>query len=163
MIDRRSTAIHEAGHAIMMLRLDIPFSGVISIEPGEGYAGITTTDEIGCGTEEGARDAVLVYVASYAACAAAQIQETEASYKSDFDEAQRLIDEWKLDGLDIWKKRAVDIMSTPENKRAVCRLAKEILTDTTVLGELAAMVVRHSDGTATATDLAQCRDQFSLK
>lgn len=149
MSDQRETAIHEAGHAVAHVRLNI-LQGRVTIVPNDGRLGSSTaegSDSVTSATE--AADQVLAYCAGYAACIAAGFDRDTAALGcwDDFEQAQELVDFWSLDGnLDEWRDQAVAMMSSTENIAAVALVAKWLLQDGTVDEQLLDVLVERADG-----------------
>lgn len=156
----RHTAIHEAGHAVAYIRLNLDHGGA-EIVPKE-EAG-TLGSAAGEGLEhvwdkEQAGPAVLALCAGYAALAAAGHGDDVArgGTDSDFESAEHLIDFWALSGtLEDWMARAVVLMSSPENVAAVAKVAEHLLEHKRLDGDYIAVLVELADGDCTEQEFKQ--------
>lgn len=166
-----TTAIHEAGHAVAHVRLGIA-SGFVSIiaNPDKGTAG--TAEGEGAGhvyNKDGAADMTIAYCAGYAALVSAGYDEQTALLGADDDmeHAQDLIEFWGLDG-DIadWRRRAVDLMQSPENVNAVRVLAEQLAIHKRIENSIVEILIDLADGECTEADfnrflLLRGRDSWS--
>jgi hypothetical protein len=154
-MEKLETAIHEAGHTVAHCRLSLDF-GFTTIKPTEGKFGSLS----GEGTDhvwdaKRAQDMVLAYCAGYAAVIAAgrPVEKARAGCDDDFEHASELITFWKLPGdLDDWKKSAVELMSKPENVRAVEFVTKKLLVLETIAADHLMVLVEVADGASTEED-----------
>ena len=141
-------AIHEAGHAVAQVRLEI-LQGRATIKP--------TTDLLGSVVAEGenhvyskndAISQVLALYAGYAALVANGHNEDAArdGAGDDFDKANHLIESWELGNRDDWLLKAINMMKEPKNIKAVKRIANELLDQETVDGDTLDILVDVADG-----------------
>ncbi len=134
---KRTTAIHEAGHAVAFTRLWPVgrYGGPLTIVPKDNTTGrhyaeelwfpaTEDPDESAAQDEELANEAIYC-CAGYAAVLVAGYSEAVAvaGFDSDFDQAEGC----GSVSLAVSKQRAVELMTRPENVVAVTRLAKELL------------------------------------
>jgi len=119
---RRHIAIHEAGHAVMAMRLGLK---VVSVRPwwGGRMSGDCHVKEKPVRDAADARAAVLVTLAGWAACSVHRFRNAEAGCVADFAKARRLIRVWKLGDLAALRREARDTLRRPENVRAVATIA----------------------------------------
>ncbi len=116
------TAIHEAGHAVADLRFGMTTERATIVRTDEYLGRVYTHDDGRDLDEEGAAEFVMSYCAGYAALVAAGVAPDDAvrGADGDFEKASELIRKRGLPGdLESWKQRAVEMMSRPENRRAV--------------------------------------------
>ena len=151
--EERITAIHEAGHAVALVRLfSDRYALDVSIEPepGKGRLGTHAAEDLTvlCSTpdEQAAAsfEAEAIYsCAGYAAVLAAGYPEAEAiaGCESDFAEAGDL--------LDIGKSKAVELMQRPENQQAVKHVADELSRHRCLDGDHVAVLIYVADGDMT--------------
>lgn len=156
------TAIHEAGHAVAHVRLR-PHRGLgyATIVPNHenGTAGNSIhEDEWDCNAES-MQGEVTVLCAGYGACVAAGMDETLAreGCDSDFEKAEQIIRGWSLSPLSEQLKLAIEMMQRPENRKAVQRLADELMKRQTVDGDEVGVIVEVSDGATTEEDYLRYR------
>ena len=145
------TALHEAGHAVAHVRLDIQQTGVsIKPVPEQGRLGAVNAEGIeNVWDSEGAQAQVLAYCAGYAALIAVGLEEARAveGADDDFDSAVELIESWGLDGtIEIWKQRAVSMMQEPRNLLAVRTVAERLERDGSLDDQWIDMLVDLADG-----------------
>lgn len=157
-MDRRTTAIHEAGHAVAHSRLRIDHDGAsIDPDPDSGLLGFAR----GAGarhveSKDAAGDMVLAFCAGYAALIAADYPDDVAltGAGDDFEQAQELLNFWLLPGgLDEWRARAVELMRKPENVAAVALVARHLLDRGRLDGDFVDVLVEVADGEASEADL----------
>jgi ATP-dependent Zn protease len=154
-VKKENVAIHEAGHAVAHCRLDLDV-GFCTINPTEEKLGSLSGEGAGhVSDSDGAKNMVLAYCAGYAAMIADGKPEDEAcrGCGDDFENAEQIISFWTLPGnLDVWKKRAVELMSKPENVRAVEVIAAKLLEFETIDGDHLMVLVEVADGVSTKED-----------
>jgi ATP-dependent Zn protease len=127
MDEREKTAIHEAGHAVMCLRLGVVL-GAISIIPNEnGRLGFVTHEDDSEFTADGAKNKALTCLAGYAALVAIDAPNAASGCDDDFDDAQEALERWQLGSVDGWKGRTIEMMRRPENVKAVGLVASKLL------------------------------------
>jgi hypothetical protein len=146
-------AIHEAGHAVAHVRLEIDQLSV-SIVPMEDSVG-RCRSECEPLSREAAEKQVLSFFAGFAAVRAAghTVQDSEQGCDGDFDAAKRLIADWQLPGdIAAWKESALALFSTMENRRAAALVAEHLLKRQTVDADYVAVLVELSDGDCTDED-----------
>ncbi len=151
----RQTAIHEAGHAVAHIRLGIQQGHVTIVPAGDlsGSAVAEGSDHVW--NAAAASDQVLAYCAGHAATIAAGLEAAQAELGcgNDFEEAQQLIDFWRLDSdLAAWQARAIALMSQSENVTAVACVAEWLLQEGTLDSELVDVLVEKADGNVSDTD-----------
>jgi len=155
------TAIHEAGHAVAHYRLhgSSRYVGNISIIPHEGNAGHTYQEEEWDCNHESMSKEVLILCAGYAACVAAGLDHTRAmeGCGSDFEKANRIIGGWELEPIDIQIAAATTLMEQPKNRRAVQRLADELVRRQTLPGQEIDVLIDLADGEISEEEYAKYR------
>jgi hypothetical protein len=147
------TAIHEAGHAVAHIRLGIQQIRA-TIEPVDSdLEGSVLADDLISDRDDASAQALALY-AGYAATVAAGTPEDAARIgcDDDFSKAEDLIRSWRIGTADELMRRAVDLMSKPENISAVQLVAGELLTSRTLSVELLEALVEVADGNATAQE-----------
>lgn len=153
-MNREKTAVHESGHAVANVRLEISQTRA-SIIPNEKqeYRGRCEVFE-GCTNQEDAEDHILSVLAGYASLIACGLPESQASEGcgSDFEEAERLIRNYELGDLDTWKSKAVKLMSSSTNQAAVERVAKELLERDEIDNDDIGICVEIADGKSNEED-----------
>jgi hypothetical protein len=151
----QATAIHEAGHAVAHVRLQI-LQGSVSIEPmGQALGHVLAEGADSVWTREAAAGMVLAYCAGYAAVHAAGIPDSaESGADSDFAHAEGLIEIWGLDGgLSEWQSKAVQMMSEPRNVKAVAVVADWLARHRRLDADLVDVLVDYADGEVAAGEL----------
>ncbi len=155
-ITLKTTAIHEAGHAVAHKRLGIE-QDFATIEPrGRTLGGVKAEGVHDVCNAGQARPQVLAYCAGYAALVAAGYTEAEATLGADddFDNVNYLIESWLLNpSLEDWKAEAVLLMREPRNLSAVQVIARELLDKKRLDGDLLTVYLEFADGEATQADL----------
>ena len=126
----KHTAYHEAGHAVAHLRLNVQ-QGNVTIKPHDGNLGSSAAEgKEHVWSAEEAPNQVLCYCAGYAALIAIGCSEDDAvlGADNDFENAAELIETWSLSvSLDDWRTQSVELMSRPENIRAVDFVANALM------------------------------------
>ncbi len=147
--ERKQTAYHEAGHAIAHLRHDI-LQLQVTIRPHDGnLGGCTGEGKDNVWNAAQAPDQVICYCAGYAALIAIGHDKDIAllGCSDDMDNAAELITIWSLPGtLDEWQAKAVELMSRPENIRAVDFVARALLKYKTLEPDYFDFLVEWADG-----------------
>lgn len=154
MDEKRLTAIHEAGHAVANNRNGFT-SSIVTIVPGEGYNGRQTREDGDVYDHEDASKDCIAFAAGYAALAVSGVPKDEAvkGCGSDFDHIEEHVSFWFPDStLEQWKQKAVELLDTPENRRAIEMVAGELLRWETLYGDHADVVVEWADGEITEAD-----------
>jgi hypothetical protein len=148
----RQTSRHEAGHAVAHIRLEIA-QECATILPGVGTLGGVTA-EADPWTEDEAQAQVIAYCSGYAACIAAGYSKHRASagFRSDLGLAQRLIESWGLNALADWRSKAVELMRSSENIRAVDLIGQRLLQYGTVDADCMEFLVDIADGESTQAE-----------
>lgn len=150
----KKTAYHEAGHHVAHYRLSPDrYRGNASIVPDhqKGTAGHVQHEEEWSPDPENLQAMVMVLCAGYAACATAGMDDAREGCNDDFEKAEKIITGWNLDPLEEYLKKAVDLMRRPKNRRAVHRLANELLEHGIVDGQYVEAIIYVADeGTAEA-------------
>lgn len=157
LIDR-STAIHEAGHAVAHVRFGI-LAGDVTIAAkktdthlvmgsaqAEGAESVWSADE--------AKPQVLAFCSGYASLIAAGYSD-EAARKGcsdDFEQAAYLIDYWGLGAFDDWLPQAVALMRQEENIKAVSLVAEHLTRYESLDGDYINILVTVADGECTSTE-----------
>ena len=157
----KSTATHEAGHAVAFYRLfgdAARYGHTLTIEPHEDLLGSHRAEELvfhGVGelTAEqrlAFENEAIYSCAGYAAVLAGGYSDEEAlaGCGSDFDKAERACDV----RLDVSKENAVELMTLPENTSAVARVAGELLSQSTLEWDEVIILIEIADGEATEQD-----------
>ena len=156
--DRRHVAYHEAGHAVANCRFEI-LQTKATIVPRGGFSGAVVSEgKDHLWSADQAQSQVLSFCAGYAALIATGLERGIAlqGCDDDIDAAAGLIADWALSGTLIdWQARAVELMSRPENIRAVDFVAKELLKHETLYGDYVGMLIQWADGNI--TDDEWCR------
>jgi hypothetical protein len=153
--DLMHTAIHEAGHAVVQMRLCVgDVLGSLSIIGDDLTAGRLTSETRDASAEE-AETAVMVLCGGYAALLVASHSEetSEAGADGDFEQAQAMIDFWGLAPLAEWKQRAVDLLVEPRNLHAVRAIAERLVADRHIEGDVLPVLLEHADGECSDEDL----------
>jgi hypothetical protein len=164
VLSSRSTAIHEAGHAVACYRFwPTRYVGDLTIveDRENNAAGSHETLEAlefpwSDDSEEQARQdaefekGAIYYCAGYAATIVAGIPEADAARGawSDFERAEHCT----RVPLATSKQRAVELMTRPENVAAVTRLADELIARGTIPSEEIDFLIDIADGNATEED-----------
>jgi len=151
LTDEQRTAIHEAGHAVAAIQLGIDGQdyGWVTIIPKEHMNGSFSMREMGTTPSEVQNDLV-INCSGYGALRAAGYNKNFActGCSDDFNKAEKLISDFSLPSLDHWKCLATNLLSLPENARAVKAVAdclmqhKELgpgYTEITVMGAMGLM------------------------
>ena len=157
----KETAIHEAGHAVAFYRLfgdAARYGHTLTIEPHEHLLGSHHAEELVFhGVGELTAEQRLVFAneaiyscAGYAAVLAAGYSDETAlaGCESDFDQAEHACDV----PLDVSKKKAVELMTLPENIAAVARVVGQLLSQSTLEWEEVEILINVADGEATEHD-----------
>ena len=150
--DRKRVAYHEAGHAVANRRFGI-LQAKATILSRDGYAGAVVwegKEHVWSANEAPAQ--VLSYCAGYAALVSIGVERDIAlqGCSNDMEAAAELIARWPLSGtLDEWQSKAVELMSRPENIRAVDLVANALLRHETLNDVYLDMLVEFADGNIT--------------
>lgn len=151
-MDLERIAYHEAGHAVAHIRLNV-LQNMASIKPKDGNLGNVSAEGIEhVWKPEEARPQVLCYCAGYAALVATGCSDEVAKQGADddFENATELIDTWGLSGtLEEWQGQAVELMSGPDNIRAVDSVDKALMKYETLDADYMDVLVDHADGNVT--------------
>ena len=148
----KNTAIHEAGHAVAHVRIDV-LKDQKTIDPGEGILGSSIAE--GKNHVWNAKDAAKQVYCYCAGCAALMAIGYSAEVAclgagDDFENASDLLEMWDLPGtLDEWLNRSAEFMSEPENIRAVEFVANALMEYKTLDGDYIEMLVEWADGNMT--------------
>ena len=156
-MDKAHTAIHEAGHAVAHVRLEIDHDGAsIAPDPEKGRLGYALGHgQEGVWDERSAENMVLAFCAGYAALIAVGCADNVArcGANDDFEQAQELMVFWGLAGsLDTWQEKVVELMRQPENVAAVALVAKHLLQRKRLDGGVVDVLVEVADGHATEAE-----------
>jgi hypothetical protein len=155
---RLRTAIHEAGHAVATIRLG-HVHDIVTIQPDydEGLNGSSGLESVTDFNRELAQEVVLISCAGYAALVASGYSQEIAKIgaERDFEEANELIDGFSLEPLEDWLRKSVELMSKPENKIAVERIASQLLIDETLEPDVTDALVELTDGNITEADYSR--------
>jgi hypothetical protein len=95
--ERRCTAIHEAGHAVAKMRLELS-CGDVSIIPDAGRLGWVAGGGDADLDVPTAEKKVLASLAGYGALATIDEPDPDASCDDDFEKAKEILDFWRLPG-----------------------------------------------------------------
>jgi hypothetical protein len=152
--DRKRVAYHEAGHAVANRRFGI-LQAKATILSRDAYAGAVVwegKEHVWSANEAPAQ--VLSYCAGYAALVSIGVERDIAlqGCSNDMEAAAELIARWPLSGtLDEWQSKAVELMSRPENIRAVDFVANALLRHETLNDVYLDMLVEFADALAGQT------------
>ena len=146
-MDLKSTAIHEAGHAVATERFMLG-QWETSIVPNHefGTAGHCTGED-NPQDEDLSKENVKVYLAGYAALVVAGYSEEE-SCRGAGDDFEKAIDEIRFisgGDLDYWKQQTVAFMSEPANAHAVTALSEALIDNLTLCGDEVFIVIDAAD------------------
>ncbi|HSI51853.1 MAG TPA: hypothetical protein VLA61_26600 [Ideonella sp.] len=150
MDQARLTALHEAGHALAHVRLQIDQMRASIVPTDELQGAVLSNCDVW--TAAGAEDMAIADCAGCAALKAVGQADDAAApgCDSDFESAESLADDWSLEGgLEGCKSRAVDLMSRPENLTAVALIAEHLLMHLTLDAEYTQVLVDVADGETT--------------
>jgi hypothetical protein len=156
---KRHTAIHEAGHFVCGFRYRLDADSVsIVADYDAGSAGRVAQEDSHWDREQGVVQ-VQALCAGYAALVAAGFPAAvaELGCDNDFERAEDICAFWDLGPLAERKAEAVVFMSTPENRRAVDVLARELCRRDSIDGDYANVLVDYADGECTAEEVQQYR------
>ena len=157
-----STAVHEAWHAVAHVRLGI-LQWHATIEPLDAdLAGSVLADDSVWNRDDAENQALALY-AGYAACLAAGLSPELAAVgcDDDFAKAEVLISDWRIGDVAKLTRRAVDLMSQPENIKAVQVIAQELLVEGVLHFKWLDLLVDVADGHATEQEYQQFKHRFS--
>ena len=157
---RRATAIHEAGHVVAHIRLNIEYGHVTIAPKGDTLGAATAAGQEHVWKKEDAGPMVIAFCAGYAAMIAAGYSEEDArrGCDDDFEQAAELLDYWGLpDGLEAWQPRAVELMRSPENVSAVALFAEHLLRHERLEADYLDVLIELADGAITEADFAHYR------
>jgi hypothetical protein len=135
--EKRHVATHEAGHAVMACRCNIPFSSVTIVREGDADGLVATDWEP---TKERAEDWALFLFAGHAACVAAGLP--GGGNNSDFSKVSSALQDWDLNTFEEWKDRAITMMDQSDNKRAVALVVQLLLEHGTIASDIVEVCVR---------------------
>ena len=157
----KTTAIHEAGHAVAFYRLfgdAARYGHTLTIKPHEDLLGSHRAEELvfhGVGelTAEqrlAFENEAIYSCAGYAAVLAAGYSDEAAlaGCESDFETAQSVCPV----PLKVIKEKAVALMTLSENAAAVARVAGELLSQSTLEWDEVEILIKVADGEATEQD-----------
>ena len=156
-----STAVHEAGHAVAHVRLGI-LQWHATIEPLDAdLAGSVLADDSVWNRDDAENQALALY-AGYAACLAAGLSPELAAVgcDDDFAKAAALISNWCVGDVAELTRRAVDLMSQPENIKAVQVIARELLIERVLRVESIDLLVDVADGAVSAQEYHRFKALF---
>lgn len=150
--EKKHTAIHEAGHAVASVRLEID-CGVTSIIPEEDILGHHQTREFD-GFLHDPQDEVICLCAGYAALIAAGYDKEEASLGcgADFGNAKAISENYGLGPFEQQLMQATELMGTPENRKAVKVVADALMERSNIDFDLCSVLVDLSDGEITEAE-----------
>lgn len=157
----KTTAIHEAGHAVAYRRLhaDAQAVGAVSVVADEESLGHAIgPGERSIWNAEYAEAVVMSLCSGYAAVLVAGYAEEEAvlGCGSDFERAGDLIAEWGLGGdLEAWKFKAAELMRRPENVAGVALVAEHLLRHQRLEADFVDVLLEYADGDCSPEDFAQ--------
>lgn len=153
----QTTALHEAGHALVFVRLFPEQHGFeVTIRPdiearSQGHCSTLDVSTVSIATpvneaERAFRDYAIFCCAGYAALIAQGYgqQDAELGCESDFEEAGRY--------LDHGKREAVKLLSQPENIEAAKLLAQELLENEMLRWDEVEVIVSVADGETTQAE-----------
>jgi hypothetical protein len=148
--ERHRTAVHEAGHAVMIIRSGRTLS-LLSLGENDDSGGYFLNDDYDydIGDEAAvwraahplAKDQVLELLGGWAAVRAAGLGRAADGCASDFKKATTILRDGKLGPLKRWKRRALSIMRRPENMRAVVLVAERLETQGRLTGSDVQLIV----------------------
>jgi hypothetical protein len=133
--DRRDTAIHEAGHAVMSLRLGV-IVGVVTLKPwDETLAGMVSSETDYQLTPRDARLHAAVNLAGWAALAALGSPNADAGCEDDFEETRKALTTWHLGNVERWSKGAAHDATAPQRAGGKVRVGVGSRCDNFAAGE----------------------------
>lgn len=155
----RSTALHEAGHAVAHVRFRI-LAGNVTIAAKKTYTHLVRGSAVAEGAESvwsktEAKPQILAYCAGYAALIAAGYgdEAARAGCDDDFEKATKLIEDWQLGTLDDWMSDAVEFMR--QNIRATNLVADHLMRHETLDSDYIDVLVSVADGDCTDEEFKQ--------
>jgi hypothetical protein len=154
-MDKLKTALHESGHAVAHIRLDIQQDDMTIIPDGIAYGAVSSEGINHVTNAEDAHDMVQAYCAGYASLIAHGYSNERAlvGCDDDFEKAFELIESWDLKlNLERYKALTVELMSQPMNLDAVKLLADYVLKRERVAGDVIEVLVELSDGDCTKAE-----------
>ena len=134
-----------------------------TIEPLDAdLAGSVLADDSVWNRDDAENQALALY-AGYAACLAAGLSPELAAVgcDDDFAKAEVLISDWRIGDVAKLTRRAVDLMSQPENIKAVQVIAQELLVEGVLHFKWLDLLVDVADGHATEQEYQQFKHRFS--
>lgn len=163
----RQTAVHEAGHAVAMIRLqlDTAMTSVVPDEERQSLGHVLGAGPDNVWTAEEAPAHVLACLAGYGALVAAGYPEEMAcnGADDDFEQARELIEFWRLDGdLDAWREKASSMMREPQNVAAVALVAEYLQRHRRLSIEHLDILVELADGRITEQEWQRFLSRFPI-
>jgi hypothetical protein len=152
--DLTTSSYHEAGHALMAVRLRLPMSYVTVDPPFPGAGGGADVDVDHKRSPEDAEKMALVCLGGWAGVFEMTGDEDKAAEGCglDFRLAQEALNHWGLRAeYEPTQDRARALMKEPKNRRALERLAQRLRDDKRLSGEEARRVVEESDAMEVAS------------
>jgi len=139
-----NTAIHEAGHVVCAIQLgkSIADIGSASIVPNETMLGsFTSSSSFDSG--EGLFAEIIELCGGYAALRVLGFEEEVAlsGAEDDFDKASLLIEQYSLDGLELWKRLSISLLAIEANKSAVYLVSEYLHRHKTIGPEFLELLV----------------------
>ena len=156
--NRRLTAIHEAAHAVTHLRLHQHiYIGTVTIVATDGLDGRAQFERVDSGSADDWRNEVVVLCAGYASQLLAGDNEDDARIgaSSDLEQAAEIISRWNLSPLADHVSAATQLLEQSCNRKAIERIAAELLKQETLPGDEVEMLLAIADGEASEADYEQ--------
>lgn len=143
---QRTTAIHEAGHALAHIRLGI-CQGSATIVASGVQLGLVSAEDSNW-NKEAAAEQVIALCAGYGALRVCGHDDQAARLGADcdFDKAKHLIEFWGLGDLEEWLQKTVEFLGTTENLKALEALSSALLEHQTLGASYMSLLVDYSDG-----------------
>lgn len=147
-----TTAIHEAGHALMSVRLGNEYFAKVSIIPNKSknmagyFRGLERPDDFTC---------IMILVGGFSALKSFGFKDLDSSQgsESDFEEAEEIIVLRNLKPLEHWQTIVTETLSLPENQKALITLASALEEFKEIGPEYALELLRFSDGFGEESEL----------
>ena len=149
------TALHEAAHAVAHLRLHQRlYLGKVTIVPDHETAGLGQFEELTSESEDDWGKEVVVLCAGYAAqlMVGDDPKRARLGASSDLEKAEQIILGWGLPALIHHINTATKLLEVAENRRAVDRIAAELLEHDTLDSDDVEILLMIADGEASEAD-----------
>jgi hypothetical protein len=164
LTDEQRTAIHEAGHAVAAIQLGINGQdyGSVTITPKDNMSGNFSMREMRSTPSELQSD-LIINCSGYGALRVTGHNKNLSctGCGDDFSKAEKLIAEFSLPSLHHWKCLATNLLSLPENTRAVKAVAECLLQHKKLGPIYTEITVMAAMGLMSVAEVEQFKENYS--